>query len=330
MAMNLLKYWRTDPTKKAQIRGLVRVACYFGVLGIGSAFFTVRSARAQVAQEGLELGRQLSQRMQSLAGPGQHEVNKLRVNGQPIYVASTTTKDAPKDVLERFAGYCAQNLAQSPQEWNGLADEPGAMKDAKVSGEAGIIRAGSDTDGMVMCFAKGKEAKAKLSDAVQAFAETGDLSALGELRYAYVHSAANGKTSVLTAWTHERFSVKELVAQEGVDAPGQDFTGLPRPQGSWRMFSATSEGTGYAVNVYRTDASGESVAELYDKEMLKLGWTGGEVTFDPNEPNAAQKKGLAYGKEGALLTVGIRSEDGKTYVAVGYAGASSGMRATAP
>lgn len=337
--MNLLTHWRKDPKKKAKIKGLARVAVYFGVLGIGSALLTVRSARAQVGQEGLEIGRQLNQRITALVGDGKHETTKLRVNGQVIYVASSLVKDPAKDVLDRFAHYCGSNLAQSPKEWNGLADQPGAMADAKVTGESGVIRAGEGDDGMVMCFTKTKDAKPKLSEAVQAFAETGELSALGELRYAYA-STTNGKTSVLTAWTHEHFSVKEMMAQEGVDAPGIDVPGLPRPPNTWRMISATAEGTGYMVNVYRTDATPEQLSSFYEAEMKKLGYDGGDVPLsrpnretDPPLPaiaDANEKRGLAFMKEGAVFTIGIRREDGKSYIAAGFSGAAAGMRATTP
>lgn len=328
--MKLLAHWRKDPAKKKHIRGMARVATYFAVLGAVSAVFSVRAARAQVAQEGLELGRELSQRMRTLVGPGSQELQKLKVNGQPIWVASSVSKDPAKDVLDRFARLCAQNLAQSPKEWAGLGDAPGVLPDAKLSPDEGVVRAGTDADGMVMCFVKGKDSKPKLSEAVKAFAETGNLSALGELRYAYASTAPNGRTSVLAAWTHESFSVKDLAVPEGVDAPGEDFPDFPRPPASWRMLSASSEGTGHGVNVYRTKASPDAVVSLYETEMKKLGWGGGDVPFDASDVSRAEKRGLVFAKDGSLLTVGVRQEDGHTFVAVGYAGMHAGFRATPP
>jgi hypothetical protein len=335
--MNLLTHWRKDPKKKAHIKGMARVAVYFSVLGVASAILTVRSAKAQVAQEGLELGRQLAQRMDALAGEGKHETTKLRLNGQVMYVSNALVKDPAKDVLDRFAEHCEKNLAQSPKEWNGLADAPGELGDAKVTGEAGVVRAGSDKDGMVMCLTKTKASKPKLSEAVQAFAETGELSALGELRYVFVQTTPKGKTQVLTAWTHETFSVKEMMPPEGVDSPGADIAGLPRPPASWRMISATAEGTGYAMNVYRSDDSPEKISAFYEAEMKKLDFTGGAIPFArPNGEVDGQivrpeegtgKTGLAFAKEGAVFTVGIKQENGKSYVAAGYAGTTA--RATA-
>lgn len=325
MKLELLTHWRKNPAKKRHIKGLARVAVYFTVLGLGCAFVSVRAARAQVAEEGLDLGRQLSRRMNALMGPGEHETMKLRVNGQSLYVSNTVSKDPAKDVLDRFAAHCAENLAQSPREWAGLGDRPGELGRARVAPGEGVIRAGSDRDGMVMCFAKTKDAKPKLADAVKAFAETGDLSALGELRYAFVSTAPNGRTSVLAAWTHERFSVKEMMPPEGTDAPGEDLAGFPRPPRSWRMLSATSEGTGYAMNVYRTDAPPDEVVALYETEVRKLGYTGGLIPFDPSDPKREDKRGLAFANGGALLTVGMRVEDGKTYVATGFAGVPQGM-----
>lgn len=331
--MNLLTHWRKDPKKKAHIKGMARVAVYFGVLGIASTILTVRSAKAQVAQEGLELGRQLAQRMDSLVGEGKKETNKLRLNGQVIYVSNALVKDPAKDVLDRFADHCARNLAQSPKEWNGLANAPGELGDAKVTGDSGVVRAGSDKDGMVMCLTKTKDSKTKLSEAVQAFAETGELSVLGELRYVFVQTTPKGKTQVLTAWTHEKFSVKEMMPPEGVDSPGADIAGLPRPPASWRMISATSEGTGYAMNVYRSDESPEKLASFYEAEMKKLGFTGGSVPFArPNgemgdhvdrPAEGSPRTGLAFAKEGAVFTVGINAENGKSYVAAGFAGTTA-------
>ncbi len=327
--MKLLTHWRRDPAKKKHIRGMARVAIYFAVMGLGSALLFVRAARAQVAGEGLELGRQLSQRMTTLIGPGQHEVNKLRLNGQPIYVATSSTTDPATDVLDRFARHCAQNLAQSPREWASLGDQPGVLPDAKLSADEGVVRAGTDADGMVMCFVKTKDASPKLTDAVKAFAETGNLSALGELRYAYARTTQGGRTSVLTAWTYETFSVFDLAPPEGVDAIGEDFPDFPRPPASWRMLSARAEGTGYGLNVYRTKASPDAVVTLYETALRKLGYTGGLIPFAETDLARDAKRGMAFGKDGALLSVGVRHEDGLTFVAVGFAGAGPATRTTA-
>ena len=57
---------------------------------------------------------------------------------------------------------------------------------------------------------------------------TGELGAIGELRYAYVSRAPSGKTLVLTVWTDSTFNLRDMIGEEGKDSAGEDFADMLR------------------------------------------------------------------------------------------------------
>ena len=77
-----------SPEKRRKLRGSLRVLTYCGVVGLVFGAIQLREARAELRSRTVELGRE----MMKLAHPTEHDVNRITMNGQAIYIASSITK----------------------------------------------------------------------------------------------------------------------------------------------------------------------------------------------------------------------------------------------
>jgi hypothetical protein len=299
-------------------RGLLRAAAYLIALSGVFSLIQIRHARAEVGDKTVEIGRQ----MLSLANATQHDVNRLKLNGQSLYIGSSVAKDSVTDVLDRYNTLCEQSRAQPAEEWRGLADKTG-NDDVKKSavGSAGIVRGGDAEEGAVLCFTKTPSSKRTFSEAVKTFAATGELGALGGVRYVYAHKSQKGNTLVLTAWTDEQFNVKSFMGEEGKDCQGEDFKGLPRPPESTRVVSARLEDTPFGINVYRSKTAPAELAKIYDETMIKDGWMALDPELETLEPdNKHHPVGRIYEKDGLVLSMSSHIEPDATFTSMGLAG----------
>ncbi len=311
---------RMRPERKKHVRGLVRAAAYIGALGLVFGAIQIRHARAEVRDRTMELGRQMAR----LANASQHDVNRLTINGQTMYIASSLAHDPPNKILDRYQTYCEENAAQSPEAWKDLAKKSDAPADKKPFLSTGVLRAGDTREGTVTCFTKTASSKSGIGDAMKSFAQTGNLGDLGAARYVYSRVTDQGNTLVLTAWTDDKFNVPSFVGEEGKEAQGEDFAEIPRPTDSSRVFSARLEGTPYGVNVYRSKQPPSVVAKFYDEELIRMGWMAFDVEME-NRDNTDGKPqvGRAYEKDGVILSLMSKLDtvDG-TFTALGLAGAT--------
>jgi hypothetical protein len=312
---------RTSPKRMKRIKGLARAGAY--VLGLSAVLGVVqiRSARAEMANRTVELGRE----MMTLANASQHEVNKVNINGQQMWIGNSVAHDSAQRILDRYQAHCETNSAQPAAEWRAIADQPNAETSKRVP-STGVLRGGSGSEGSVLCFTKTPKSKQSIAEAMKAFAETGDLGAIGAARYAYVKTNSDtGNTHVLTAWTDETFSVFDLVGDETKDVPGIDFGGeIPRVPDSRRAFSARLEDSPFGVNVYHSKETPTNVAHHYDDQMQVQGWAAVDPDLEHKEPGSKAVARL-YEKDNVVLTVASTpmSDDPKegSYTVLGLAGA---------
>lgn len=304
-------------------RGLFRVAAYFSFVTFVCGLVSLRHARAEVRDQSLIFGRQ----MLELARASKHDVTRITFNGQVVHVGTSVTSDSSEDVLRRYAEYCDSNRGQSADEFAALGKDAGtpashasARADRSAIAKAADVRAKNDDAGVVVCFVKGEGTKATTAAAIDSFLSTGTLGAFGELRYAYASKSPSGKTLVLTVWTDATFNLRDMVAEEGHDCPGQDFPEIPRLPSSQRVMSATADGVPYGVNVYKTSATPAAALAHFDRAMHAAGW----LTYDPESDDGVV--GHAYMKAGVVLTLGTSIETDGTFVAVGLAGVTADDR----
>lgn len=341
----ILRRGKYSPEKAKHLRGMVRVAGFLSCTTLVCGLISIRHARAELQDQTLVFGKQ----MLDLAKGSNHEITKIVFNGQAMHVGSSVTPESPEQVLRRYEEYCKENRAQNSDDFTDLekefekaspkVKEETAAKVAEVTNmaakidtavpkadapaiaKAGFVRAeGKEGEGAVVCFAKGSKSKATTTEAFESFMATGELGAFGELRYAYASKAPSGKTLVLTAWTDSKFNLRDMVPEDGEDAPGEDFAEIPRVPSSIRIMSAKAADMPYGVNVYRTTNSPTKTLEYFDGEMKKAGW----FTYDP-EMTEEEHKGLgrAYMKNAVVVTLGTSVQPDGNYVAVGLSGVAA-------
>jgi hypothetical protein len=293
----------------------VRVWGYFCGLTLVCGVISVRNARAEYQDQTLLFGRQ----MLALAKASNHDVTKIIFNGQPVHVGSSVTEDSAARVLDRYEEYCKASSGQdfTDLEMNGTAKAGDLKADAPALAKAGLVRAGSDDDGSVLCFVKGPKTKATSTEAFQSFMATGELGAFGELRYAYASNGPSGKTLVLTVWTDSAFNLGDMIPSDGHDCAGEDFPEVPRVPSSTRVMAARADGMPYGVNVYKTSDAPSKTLEFFDREMKAAGW----FTYDPEMTEAEHDgQGRAYMKDAVVVTLGTSVQAEGNFVAVGLSG----------
>ncbi|MBX3263056.1 MAG: hypothetical protein KIS78_07240 [Labilithrix sp.] len=313
--------------KAKRIRGLVRVWGYFFCVMVVCGLISIRHARAEYQDQTLLFGRQ----MVTLAKASNHEVTKVIFNGQPVHVGSSVTEDSAARVLERYEEYCKANRGQMGVDFTEI-DKSGTVKplrkadavdpnaDAPAIAKAGYVRSGSDEEGAVICFVKGPKTKPTTGEAFQSFMTTGELGAIGELRYAYASKGPSGKTLVLTVWTDSAFNLRDMVPEDGQDAAGEDFAEVPRVPNATRIMAAKADGMPYGVNVYKTTDAPAKTFEFFDREMKRAGW----FAYDPEMTEAEDHgQGRAYMKDAVVVTLGTSVQPEGNFVAVGLAGVAA-------
>ncbi len=314
---------RTPEQKKKHIRGLLRAGGYFLLLTAGFSALQIRAARAEVKDRTVEIGRQ----MLTLANARQHDVNKLMLNGQSMYIGSSIAQDSVTAVLDRYEGLCNENRAQTAEDWKTLGQNVDAKtkEGNRVADSNGVIRGGDGDEGAVTCFTKTATSKPTVREAITTFTKTGELGALGAVRYVYAHRSAKGNTVVLTAWTDEQFNLKTFMGEPGKDALGEDFGDLPvpRPPSSQRVLSARVDQTPFGMNIYRGGDSPAEIAKLYDEKFISEGWTALDPELKPENPDDKNVPvGRLYEKDGMVLTLASKVEKGSSFTALGLAGVS--------
>jgi hypothetical protein len=271
----------TSIDRQRHRKGMFRVVAYATAIAILCGFVSVRFARAEVIENSLVIGRQMTE----LAHSAKNQAMKVQMNGQEVVFASQLSHDAPRAILDRYEQLCRDNAAQSPDEWRSLAEQaPAGARGKDIAETGGTIRGGSRDEGTVMCFVRSKASKATLGEALATFQTTGELGAIGQLRYAYVRKTKNGGTHVLTMWTMDKFNVREMLPEQG-DAPGEDVAALPRPAGSRRLFAIRIAGAPFGVNAYESDRDPVALASSYDERLTRAGWFAIDIESQAKRDN---------------------------------------------
>jgi hypothetical protein len=310
------KTLKTNPTPEVarHRRGLVRMAGYLSFTALVCSGISIRHARAEYSTHSIEFGKQMFE----LAQARSHDVTKIVFNGQSMYIGSSVTQDDPKTVLKRYEDYCKANPGQpSAASWADLQKNAIGLQDAPDSVKTGLIHVEEEDSSVVACFVKGPATKSTLQDAFTHFYMTGELGALGELRYVYTkRDPKTNTTHVLSAWTDSTFNMLSIAGDDDDhDVQGHDFPEVPRLPRSVRTLSAYADGTPYGINVYRTDESPAKVYAYFDQRMHDASW---EV-YDPQLTDGAAR---GYLKDGVVVTVTSSVLPDGHFVSVGLAGVS--------
>jgi hypothetical protein len=247
---------------RGRLRGAVRVAAYaacLGLLGVAlSASLGRAEARERLGRAGLELLEALGPRFVG-------EPQAVLINGQPMFLASKLVADDVAGVLDGFEQYCTRD---APKSAGPLGADPYTWLRSRLENTDG-------SEGHIACLVPREPVHGlpRLLERASAFAHSGDLAELGEVRYAVARrNSESNSTHVLTMWTEGAFNVRAMFTEEG-DAPGDDPADLPRPRAARRVLSARLANHPYSLRFYDSEASHASVLDGYAEDMAARDWS---------------------------------------------------------
>jgi len=302
-ATRLRRWWRG-----VRLLGLIRVAIYIVVVTLVMGALAGRSAWGDLKETSLVLGRELAQ-----FGDVLGKSNRVRINGETMYVSSALTDQSVTTLLDRFERACREHSAGLAQEFERL---PEAVREdlapgLAATGTSGVMRHGNDEEGVVACLAQeGQESPAGLGRKLEQFAVTGDLGVVGNLRYVYAKRTDKGRTHVLAAWTDGSLRVFNIVPMDGAEPPGTDPPEVPRPDAASRLLSAEVEGAPYGVHIYDVAQRSDQVLRGYDEQMPKRGWTPVPVVA------LKQPSMRAFQRPGVDLMIMAHPQGDRTFVSL--------------
>lgn len=255
---------------KERLAGFCRAALVVALLAFCTLGLTLRSARAALGEHLMGFGAEVAHwdgfRLSTTP-------RRLSINGAELELVVATTKLPVSDALDQIEAVCDQRGGVlGAESLPKLLAAPTRLSRSWLNGH---VRQDSRTEGMLACMDTGMPlGVAELTTRLQAFAKSGDLHALGALRYATVRRTGN-VTTVLFVWSDGALPLRQMFPKEG-DAPGLDPASVPRPEGSQRLLSGIEHGAPYSMSVYRTRAGSPSA--LLDWYREALGSVGFRVT----------------------------------------------------
>jgi hypothetical protein len=304
--------WR-GPWRR-RLFGSLRVCAYASVVAGVSLLFLARQALGSVQEQARQLGRELSPLSDLLDG-----VTQLRINGELLNVSVTHVRGTTVHaVLDRLEAHCRDNQGPFSRALAGMADSvpdelPRADELRRLLRRAAALRDETPAFGSVLCFTGSPEDATESLE--ERFEETGDLRALGNLRYVTVRQGdpAQGEgdlVKVTALFTEGAFRLSSLDPPPNSDAPGSDSRVVPRPPSSTRLLSAEAVGSPYSVRLYETRKSPGAVLAFYDDAMKEF-----HAPVDMSEDPVR-----AYIKEGKPVLVNVDTDGDRTLVTLSEVG----------
>lgn len=300
----------TGPRREWRIKKLARLVVYAAVVSAGIGLVAARSVYGDVKSTAFSMGKELGQ----LGDVGTQR--PLRLNGEPIFIASTTEDLSVKEVLDQTEARCKQASGGMAAEFANLSEslKKGLPANLTASRAAGVLREDRGDSGVVACLIRddGQPVRglADVAAKLAALVKTGDLGAVGRLRYVFAERTRAGRTHAVAVWTEGPFNLYALLPAAGADAPGSDPAHAPRPPGAQRILSADVEGMPYSVRIYDSKATPADVVKVYDAEMAGRGW---EPAFGVPGEGPDHR---AYTRPGADIIVATTRDGDRTLVSL--------------
>lgn len=310
----ILQAWRQKAESPAvkRVKGALRVGAWLSVAGAVVFGVMSRSAHADVKKGSLMFGRELTQIVND---DGVSDTIHLKMNGQSIHMKQDIQPRTVHEIISEYEAFCRKNPSPLAEIWSqGPYNVPGSPVPvmAPAGMEAGIVKSESDSEGVLICIAKGKKSEKGLAESLSAFDETGDLGVIGRLRYVYAKSSGKvgASAKVVAVWTDDSFNLGEILLEDGREAPGTD-TQLPKPEGARRVVNAEVVGTPYGVRVFEIKQQKDEVATFYDAWAKKNEFRALAPDIDPSQ------RLRGYFRGGSQVMVGVfTNPDGKTYLSI--------------
>jgi len=236
------------------------------------------------------------------------------VNGARFFLRSTTVEAPVDEVLDHYQALCEGRDAGLSARLSELAGK------ISIHGASNTRRTGGASGGHVSCLDLGPVAvdATNLIYRLLLFTQTGNAAQVGALRYAYARPSDDdpGQSFLLTMWTEGPLDLFEVLPMKGLDVPGRDPEGLPRPPGMQRILSAWQSDEPYGLTLYSTGARPEEALEtFYRRELSKRGWKLLDAAADKPLVTGGTRV-LGFERDGQMVTVLLSGAFGDSQTAM--------------
>lgn len=238
-----------------RIKPVFRLGLFLAFLVVVAFAVLLRSAHADVAR--LLWGAEPE--TMSYPNAPSEPARVLHLNGVRISFRTQTIAASLEEVLLHYESLCTG-------------------RNAGVAERLSMQSVRSKNTGHVACIDMGDAPRdlGTLADRFLRFSETGDLGALGGLRYVRARRAPGMRgdhTFVLTVWADSAFDLARMLPTGGEDAGGSDVAAVPRPPGSQRILSAWEAASPSGFVVYHVpDKSAAQLESFYRSGLSANGW----------------------------------------------------------
>jgi hypothetical protein len=289
------------------------LALTFVVVLVGGGVY--HQARAQIAESFFGLGEQM---MRYADARRQDAPRDLVLNGQTLRFSSGTANRSVTEVLDTFEARCgAVDGALEDQVAQLRADHPEV--DAGELEESPVLREQHGGEGFVACLDLGAEpvSAQELAERVARFGQTGDVAAIGDMRYVFAEEYAiegRTRTHFVAMWTNGAFDLDRMFPAEG-DAPGVDLEDVARPPRARRTLSGFERGQPYTMTVYASRESEAALESHFRRTLPARGWTLVEPERAPG-PDAPRMLMAERGRRMLTVILSPDPEQGGTHAAL--------------
>ena len=243
-----------------------------------ASLFIIGGARARTEEALLSLGPDI---IRFAKATRQDAPRSIYVNGQKVGLSVGSTSESFASVVEEFEKRCRRRSgALRKYVQRDISERANSHIRKKLQSfletkslDATLVTK-STKKAVVACLDMGNRAlsPAELGERAAKFADTGNLEAIGSLRYFYVERGAN-RTVFTSLWTEDRLNLFEMFPSEG-DAPGVDIDGVLRPHHTRRVLSAAERGDPRQLAIYvHSKQTEQTLFRFYKKSLTREGWT---------------------------------------------------------
>jgi hypothetical protein len=196
---------------------------------------------------------------------------ELVVNGLTLHVLSGISAKPLATVLDFFQARCKQVSGGFDRELARLLQAQSAPPLPAPIMRGGTLREDDEHNGYLACLDLGTDqlATSELIARLQAFATSGDVANVGDLRFVWARRDRE-QTSYMALWTQGPVPLPVAFPEQG-DAPGVDLPGLPRPERSVRVLSAWQRDAAPSLVSYRSETTLDDLESRYRRQLTSLG-----------------------------------------------------------
>lgn len=259
-----------ERTKPSKLLARLRVAGVLGVLGGAATCVLAFQAHARVERWLLDAGDPV---MRFAQADHQSAPQRLALNGAVLGSSHGAVALSVRETLDHFEAQCRNSGSSLAQDWARAERTSGQSLRQRPALLDGVFRAEREDYGVVACFAPDVVLSAQsILGRVQRVLQTGELSALGDMRYARVERGQD-RSVFLAVWSEGPLDIARMFPSTG-DAPGVDVDGVPRPNGSRRLLSVRPEGHGQVLGMFAPAAGVEhaTFSAGYRAQLERVGF----------------------------------------------------------